>query len=381
MKKTKMKFDLCPDSVDSTSFHVGIELELKVAGDDCSGHDDDACFQSYRDSIESNGVRSALIDDIGLSRAEADQVEPYFDFDAWVDNRMEGYECSDTSDCSYSNSDADDTRDNMRAELKRLTGNESFKVVSDSSIGTDGDEIDAEVCWNYFASRETLKDNAKIMEFLKNEGAKFDTSCGLHINLNNYLKIPEIEIPTGELAFLFDFVAPSRRTSTYCNKYAMNHEEKYSMIYNQGDRLEFRFFSPTLEAVKLNHYVALANVVYRRLAGQDAKLSKKTTAYFFNKMTMTNGLSPERARKSLDSVNAIIPARSYEIKESEEVISESEFDQMVTEATNPAQVSLPIEMTLHYAAADIELTRLFAERMALVAADNSEDSQENAELG
>ena len=92
------------------------------------------------------------------------------------------------------------------------------------------------------------------------------------------------------------------------------------MIFHQGDRLEFRFFSPTLEAVKLNHYVNLAKTIYRRLAGQDAKLSKKSVAYFLDKMTKLNGLTQERAMDTINKVNALIPARAFivgEVTESE----------------------------------------------------------------
>ena len=250
MKKSKvslLKEGLDCDSVSSRSFHVGIELELKAQNEEgVRDHDDDACRESYAESLQSEGARSALIHHIGLSTTEASELANYFNFDSWVDDRAANYCCED-DECGYwsgSDSDGDDTRQDLRDGLLALTGNESFKVVSDGSINTNNGETDAEVCWNYFASTETIGDNAKIMKFLVDKGVSFDKSCGLHINLNNYLSVPAINIPTHELSFLFNVVAASRRDSSYCNRYAMgNGDNKYSMIYNQQDRLEFRFLA------------------------------------------------------------------------------------------------------------------------------------------
>jgi hypothetical protein len=83
------------------------------------------------------------------------------------------------------------------------------------------------------------------------------------------------------------------------------------MVFHQGDRLEFRFFSPTLDARKLNFYVHLANVVYRRLAGRNAKLSKRAMSYFMEKMVDVNGVSKEQAELTIQSVNSIKPILEY----------------------------------------------------------------------
>jgi hypothetical protein len=318
MKKSKvnlLKESLDCDSVSSKSFHVGIELELKAQNEEGERvHDDDACRESYAEMLSQEGVRSVLVHTVGLSTHEAIEVQPYFDFNQWVSDRADNYCCED-DECGYwsgSDSDGDSTREDLRDGLLALTGNESFKVVSDGSINTNNGETDAEVCWNYFASTETIGDNAKIMEYLVNKGVKFDKSCGLHINLNNYLSVPAVSIPTHELSFLFNVVAASRRESSYCNRYAMaGGDNKYSMIYNQQDRLEFRFFSPTLDAEKLNNYVSLANLVYRRLAGKDVKLSKRVAIYFVKKMVDVNGLTLDRALDTINKINSILPATSY----------------------------------------------------------------------
>jgi hypothetical protein len=308
MKKTKNS--LRQDTVDSESFHVGIELELRIPGCDHSGHDDDSCYESRNEFMNSESDRDILINHFGLSRDEARAVEPYFNRDDWQSDYMSDWSCDD-SDCPYKINDADSTREELEGQLKRLTGNTSFKVVADGSIETGNELIDAEVCWNYFASKSTLKDNEAIIKALKDADASFDKSCGLHINLNNYLKVPQVNIANSDLGFLFDFVAGSRRSNTYCNKWGMSSSEKYSMIYHQDDRLEFRFFSPTLEAEKLHHYVVLANTVYKRLAGKDAKLPKKTVKYFLNKLVNTNKHTPERAQRAIDQVNGIMAAESY----------------------------------------------------------------------
>jgi hypothetical protein len=110
----------------------------------------------------------------------------------------------------------------------------------------------------------------------------------------------------------------------------MSSTEKYSMIFHQDDRLEFRFFSPTLEADKLNHYVNLANTVYKRLAGKNAKLSKKTASYLYNKMTAINGLTKERAIDTLNKVNNLLSAESYKVNEAKD---ESTSDPVQTART------------------------------------------------
>lgn len=302
----KSKTSLKRDVVKSSGFHVGIELELRAQG---NSHDDAACsdarYENQRDYLNDLSPETILRDYLSLSRQDAANVAPFFNTEEWRDDYMRDWDDDGCQgDCGYG--DSDNTRDELARELIRLTGNKSFKVVSDGSIHTDSDQIDAEVCWNYYASKETLKDNKIILDYLSDQSCDFDSSCGLHINLNNYLNVDaKTEIPTERLNFLFNFVAPSRRNNNYCSNMAISKDRKYSMIYEQGDRLEFRFFSPTLNADKLNHYVTLANVIYRRLAGKNAKLPKKSEAFFMDKMTKLNRVSEEVARESIAKVNAL----------------------------------------------------------------------------
>jgi hypothetical protein len=302
----KSKTTLRRDVVQSSGFHVGIELELRAPG---NSHDDETCsdarYESQRDYLNDLSTEMILRDYLALARNEAASVAPYFDADEWRDDYMRDWSDDGCQgDCGYG--DSGSVRDDLANELIRLTGNKSFKVVSDGSIDTDGEQVDAEVCWNYFASKETLRDNKIILDYLSDQSCDFDSSCGLHINLNNYLNVDaKTEIPTDRLNFLFNFVAPSRRNNNYCCTAAISKDHKYSMIYEQGDRLEFRFFSPTLNADKLNHYVTLANVIYRRLAGKNAKLPKKSEAFFMDKMTKLNRVSEEVARESIARVNSL----------------------------------------------------------------------------
>lgn len=308
MKKNKK--DLMPDTVKSDTIHFGIELELKAKGE-CgeAEHDDDACyenqFQYWRDT-------DVLREHIGLTRSEAESVRPYFDEERYINDIMDGWTC-DGSECGYWTRGASESRKEIETELRKLTGNNSIKVVEDGSIDTEDDETDIEVCWNFHASKDTIKDNEKILEYCKRNNFKFDTSCGLHINLNNYLKIKQCRVERKELEFLFNLVAPSRRKSSYCGSFGIAHDEKYSMIYNQGDRLEFRFFSPTLEKEKLHHYIVTAHVIYKRLAGIDAKLPKKTAQYLLTKMMTVNKLPETVAIDTLDKLNSIEPIEKLEM--------------------------------------------------------------------
>lgn len=310
MSKAKKK-DLRKDTVVSDTLHVGIELELRAPGSGESSHDDDACRNSAYDSqqefLNDMSNRSILIEYFGLSSRQASSVESYFNDEQWCEDAMSNWEwngCDNESDCCFSNEESHESREEIALTLKNLTDNASIKVVDDSSVHCESNTFAAEVCWNYFISKETIKDNDKILKKLKELDCDFDESCGLHINLNNYLKLDSnLTIATESLSFLFNFVAKSRAKSSYCNKHALSGNQKYSMIYNQGDRLEFRFFSPTLESTKLNHYVTLANVIYRRLCGKNAKLSKKATQYFLKKMVDVNGVNATDAAATIEKLN------------------------------------------------------------------------------
>lgn len=335
----KIKNELKRDSVSSETIHVGIELELFKEGYSDS-HDDDACresaYERHEDYLNNEcGIMELLSECLGVevNRSQADLLESYLDRDSIISDAMRDFEHTcDDSECPY-NSGID--RGEVAADLRRLTGNSSFKCVEDGSIYAD-DSVGAEVCWNYFVSKETVKDNAKIMEWLKSEGFQFNKSCGLHINLNNYLKLSDkteaghsVAVGTHELDFLFNYVAASRRGNKYCRDFAIADYEKskYSMINIQGDRLEFRFFSPTLDAVKLNHYVRLAHHVYKRLAGINCKLPKKTQDYFIKKMIDVNGLDPLIAQSTIMMTNSIKPLT--ELNKSSRVNDDMELDEVV----------------------------------------------------
>lgn len=320
----KKKSELKRDTVNSQSFHVGIELELMTPCENVS-HDDDACNDNQREYLEGLSAREILRDHFSLDRTAANMLELYFDTSQWVDDEMNNFTCED-SECCFYRGNADELRDDMRRDLVQLTGNTSFKIVEDGSINTSDDNTDTEVCWNYFASKETVKDNERILSYLKDKDCSFDKSCGLHINLNNYLNLPHehVSINTNHLSFLFRYVAESREDNSYCNRYSVSSSDKYSMIYNQGDRLEFRFFSPTLEAEKLNAYVSLAHFVYKRLAGKRCKMPKHLENYLMEKMTKVNGHSHEDSASTiwrtnnLPSLKELIEIQTGKIEEKTE---------------------------------------------------------------
>ena len=302
---------LNPDTVKSDTFHVGIELELKMPSQSGAG-DPATCVQNQidtmRDELESLSTNTLLQDYEGLDRSSANAVQPYFNSDKYINDYLDSYDPDVCGDCDYCNGDSEQERDALADKLSSLTGNTSFKVVSDGSIELSFNEIDMEVCWNYAASKDMIKDNKKILDFLKTNGASYDKSCGLHINLNNYLGLTREHIKSRQdLLMLFNFVAGHRSASTYCNSAGLANE-KYGMIFNQKDRLEFRFFSPTLDANLLNAYVYLANTVYKRLAGIDAKLSKRVAKYFVSRMIRYKKLTELQAWDAIQQVNSISKA-------------------------------------------------------------------------
>src|SRR3954465_14898425 len=97
MSKKITKTDLNCDHVESDTFHVGIELELKANGDDSGGHDSDACYDSQSSYLSDMGGETILGDYMELSRDEARQVAPYFDSSQWVSDYMQDWECD--GDC------------------------------------------------------------------------------------------------------------------------------------------------------------------------------------------------------------------------------------------------------------------------------------------
>ncbi len=164
MKKNKSILD--KDRVKSDTFHVGIELELLTPHSGSDAHDDDACnenrFNMQRRYLHDEGARDILENYLNIPRAESSRVAEYFALDRWIDDYMNDWsdDGCDDSHCGYRSGSGDDIREEMRQELVELTGNQSFKVVPDGSLSPDGDETDTEVCWNYFASKDTLADNA-----------------------------------------------------------------------------------------------------------------------------------------------------------------------------------------------------------------------------
>jgi len=229
LNKNKLnKSDLESDSVNSDSIHVGIELELIAPNSSEREHDDSACAesasQSHRDSLESASLHTLLNDYCGQN-ADRDLCRFLeriggLNISDIIDQEVESYEsdhdCDDSDCCFWSESDDGDCgHETLRDDLQELTGNASFKVVSDGSISHNSGESDAEVCWNYFISKDTIKDNTKIMTYLKSKEMRFNKSCGLHINLNNYLEIPQLEIATSELSFLFNFVSDSTSSTEF----------------------------------------------------------------------------------------------------------------------------------------------------------------------
>jgi hypothetical protein len=318
MKKSKK--ELRRDTVQSNTFHVGIELELKVP--ETGNHDYEGCqesaVESYKNELENCGLYQLMTYHTGhdISKSAAEFLADYIDFEKVIDDMVEqyssNYDCD--GDCGFNS--GDNIRDDMESELRALTGNTSFKVVSDGSINIDEDcETDAEVCWNYFASKDTIKDNEKIMKYLNDKSSEYDNSCGLHININNYLNIDnKTEIETKYLDFLFNFVDESRRTNSYCREKGLGRR-KYSMIYNQDDRLEFRFFSPTLDHVELNHYVTLAHTVYKKLAGVKCRLPRKTTNYFINKMSEKKEMTVLEALRTINELEELKSYRSILLKQ------------------------------------------------------------------
>jgi len=318
-KKNKIKKnELKTDSVISDTIHFGIELEL--FGEGSTEHDDDACSESgeenRRNDLECQSVTDLLENELGLNRDDARRLRSYVDTSEIISDLMSNYSHECQGDCSFESTGVD--RRELSRDLIRLTGNTSIKVVEDGSV-LDNDEnrgASAEVCWNYFVSKDTIKDNKKILDYLRDDAdLNFNKTCGLHINLNNYLKLDcQKRIDTSRLSFLFNYVAKSRRLNSYCNKNAISNYndgiDKYSMINNQGDRLEFRFFSPTLDAKKLHHYTILAHHVYKRLCGKDSKLPKRTENYLREKMKTVNGLDQYSIDSTIFATNALV---SYDV--------------------------------------------------------------------
>lgn len=164
------KSKLYKDTVMSQSFHVGIELELIAANDEDGEreHDYDSCSsageENYRDYLESMGAEGFLRDRVGLTISDARTIAHHYNLQAAIDTEMSQYDHECEGDCGYYTGGVDSEliRNELTKKLRGMTGNASFKVVNDSSLDLDEDkECAAEVCWNYFAHKETITDNTK----------------------------------------------------------------------------------------------------------------------------------------------------------------------------------------------------------------------------
>lgn len=313
----KQKQNLSQDTVESNTLHVGIELECITPA--VMDHDDYDCQSNgranYRQELEDMSCSSILRDYFNLDNADSTSLAPYFRRQTWAQHQADEYTHECDGDCDYQHADHETTREQMQEELHELTNNPSIFVEGDGSLRPSHDETDTEVVWNYYAAKETIKDNALILNYLKRKGSRVTVDCGLHVNLNDYLKdnrpMNIRALPKAQFDFLWAFVEDHRKNSSYCNREFLSFSEKYCMIFAQTDRWEFRFFGATFDAELLNQYVTLANVIYRRLHGLNAQLSKSAIQFWIRRMKVLKR-SSEVIADAIAKVNTLQSLKQIE---------------------------------------------------------------------
>lgn len=139
-------------------------------------------------------------------------------------------------------------------------------ITQDGSInGYPSDHSGAEfrVCAPAYKMAEVI---TTLCAILKDIGAKVNTSCGLHIHLDQRNRTPE-EIQTTFANFiraqnlLLSVVPKSRRTNTYCKKHrgtdfqSAMYGQRYKIVnasaYRKHKTIEIRLFNGTVNAEKI----------------------------------------------------------------------------------------------------------------------------------
>lgn len=142
-----------------------------------------------------------------------------------------------------------------------------MNIGSDGSIETNGREngVEFRICMKLSEMREVLPG---IVKAIVDEGGRVNTSCGMHVHLDQRAK-PNVALTfqklVRSLALLYTVVPKSRQNNTYCqrnrhsNFASAANGERYKAVnataYYKHNTLEVRLFGGTLDAVKIMNWV------------------------------------------------------------------------------------------------------------------------------
>lgn len=214
-------------------------------------------------------------------------------------------------------------------------------VGTDGSVnhgnGEEGSEF--RIC----LKREEIKEMLpQIMQAIKELGAKVNTSCGLHVHLDQRHQKDSAEVAktfqklVRSLGLLYTVVPKSRRKNTYCkrnreaNLEKAIHGERYKAVnctaYHRHKTLEVRLFGGTLEATKIINWI---ETLYAIAEGETILRCPKTfdTALKYWKLSDGNLKWLKERQAQFSELNATMPVSESETENNPHVMDEYAEDE------------------------------------------------------
>lgn len=247
-----------PISRKDGSFWVGVEVECLFQGDSdsdecetCNGSGEETCHNC---------------DGRGHINLEDDNGNEYRVDCASCDGRGVR-ECGDC-DGNSGSSDGSRIRSNIRTTLER-EGITLCSVRDDGSLGGDGYiGVEVTVLFNAAHGFDKLY---KVCKILNKAGATVDSSCGLHVHIDQGLQTREESLAIGRqfgkfLPILGKLVPASRRNNRFCALAVSEvRGERYFAVnmtsLTKHKTIEIRLHSGTTDASKIQNWVTLLQAI------------------------------------------------------------------------------------------------------------------------
>lgn len=243
-----------PISRKDGAFWVGVEIECLFPGDDndceyCGGSGEETCH-----NCEGSGH-------VNLEDSNGNDYR--------VDCReCDGNGTRECTECDGNSGGGQNLRSNIRSKLER-EGITLCSVRDDGSLGGDGMiGVEVTVLFNAAHGFDKL---TKVCAILNKAGATVDSSCGLHVHIDQALYTREQSLALGRqfgkyLPILGKLVPTSRRNNRFCALSVSEvRGERYHAVnmtsLTKHKTIEIRLHSGTTDASKIQNWVLLLQAI------------------------------------------------------------------------------------------------------------------------
>jgi hypothetical protein len=246
---------------DKSSKWIGVEIECLLDGDD-------ECDDSSCESCEGSGEHTC-------SDCEGDGTLTLTHRNSGQEHEVDCQSCegSGTQECGNcdgpsSRRSNSSIRETIRSKLRKAKITRA-SVKSDGSLSGDG-KIGVEVTILFDSSKgfDVLYKTCKILNDL---GAEINSTCGLHVHIDQFNNSAQESIALGKkfgrfLPVLSQLIPKSRRTNTYCRLAVSElRGERYFAVnmtaLSEHQTIEIRLHSGTTSAAKIQNWVELLHAI------------------------------------------------------------------------------------------------------------------------